>query len=111
MAAAGQDSEEEQAAAQAIHTRHNSHDDKVENGTAHSSQDGEEDVLERMMEAASISQPAVSRGAHQVDHVLLVDSDWHTACMGVMLSSFCLPSNLQGCCKDDIVPTSIESAA
>ncbi len=71
MAAAGQDSEEEQAAAQAIDTHHNRHDDEVEDDTSRSSQDGEEDVLERMMEAANISQ---SRGAHQVDHALLVDS-------------------------------------
>ncbi len=71
MAAAGQDSEEEQAAAQAIHTHDNRLDDEVEDNTAHSSQDGEEDVLEHMMEAANIS---TSRGAHQVDHVLLVDS-------------------------------------
>ena len=72
MAAAGQDSEEEQAAAQAIRTHHNSCDDELEDDTVHSSQDGEEDVLERMMEAANISQ---SRGAHQVDHILLIDSD------------------------------------
>ncbi len=75
MAAAGQDSEEDQAAAQATHTHNNRHDDEVEDGTAHSSQDGEEDVLERMMEAANISQSAVLRGAHQVDHSLLVDND------------------------------------
>lgn len=65
MAAAGQDSEEEQAAAQAMHTHHHSHDGEVENDAAHSSQDGEQDILERMMEAANISQSAVARGAHQ----------------------------------------------
>ena len=75
MAAAGQDSEEEQAAAQAMHTHHHSHNGEVENDAAHSSQDGEQDILERMMEAANISQSAVARGAHQVDHILLVDSD------------------------------------
>lgn len=95
MAAAGQDSEEEQASTQAIHTHHNRHDDEAEDDTAHSSQDGEEDVLERMMEAANISQSAVSRGAHQVDHILLVDSDMEYSLLGVMLSSLCLLSSLQ----------------
>ena len=100
MAAAGQDSEEEQAAAQAIHTHHNSRDDEVEDGTAHSSQDGEEDVLERMMEAANISQSAVSGGAHQVDNTLLVDNKLaHSlhGCHAVILLLSCKPTMmLQG---------------
>lgn len=95
MAAAGQDSEEEQAAAQAIHSPDNRLDDEVEDDTAHSSQNGEEDVLECMMEAANISQ---SRGTHQVDYVLLVDSDLAYSlhgCHAVMLSFCSLLSILQ----------------
>ena len=65
MAAAGMDSESDsgEEALQAQHPDGGASGQAAAESASHGSQDSEDDALERMMQAASISQPAGSLGS------------------------------------------------